>query len=330
MRASRRPRIAPRTDDVGAVRALVAVLAIVAAASSLGACRADARDASRPAGDDRPSAAAPAAPRDDFGRAIPIPASTAAAPARIVSLDPTTTELLFALGAGGRVVGRTHWDLYPDSARLVPDLGDGLRPNVERVLAARPSLVLLYASADNAPAADRLAAAGVPTLALRIDRIADFRRAALLVGAAIGDTARARTVIDSVDATLERVRRATAPLPHPRVFYALVDSPLYTIGGGSFLDELVTVAGGRNVYGDSPEASPQVSLEDVLRRDPDVVLAAAPSVAKILAAPAWRPLRAVREGRVVAVDEALVERPSVRLGEAALHLARLLHPDVRP
>ena len=294
-----------------------------------GACRRD-------AGDDAVAASAtrhrpPATrPLDDFGHPVPIPATPAAAPARIVSLNPTTTELLFALGAGPRLVGRTRFDLWPDSARLVPDVGDGIRPNVERVLAARPALVVLYASADNAAAAARLADAGIPTLALKVDRVADFRRAALLLGAAIGDTARARAVVDSVNASLDRVRRATAPLPKPRVFYALYDSPLYTIGAGSFLDELLTIAGGRNVYGDATQPSPQVALEDVMRRDPDVILAARASVPKILASPAWRPLRAVRERHVYAVDDALVERPSVRLGEAARHLARVLHPAVTP
>jgi ABC-type Fe3+-hydroxamate transport system substrate-binding protein len=330
----RAPRTAaPHADHAAArvLRARVVVACALAGASlSLGSCGGDARRGAS----DAPSTlqASPSErPLDDFGRAVPIPAARAAAPARIVSLNPTTTELLFALGAGPRLVGRTRFDLWPDSARLVPDVGDGLRPNVERVLAARPALVVLYASADNRPAADRLALAGVPTIALKVDRIADFRRAALLIGAAVGDTARARAVVDSVDRALDGVRRIAASTPRrPRVFYALYDSPLYTIGGGSFIDELLTIAGGRNVYGDSPLPSPQVSLEDVMRRDPDVVLAARASVPRILASPAWRPLRAVREGRVFGVDDALVERPSVRLGEAARHLAHLLHPDVVP
>src|SRR5690242_6377198 len=111
---------------------------------------------------------------DDFG--APVHAGSVQSPSRIVSLNPTTTEILFALGAGGRLVGRTHWDVWPDSARLVPDVGDGLRPNIEAVLARHPQLVVLYASADNQPAAQRLRDAGIDVLALKTDGIASFAR----------------------------------------------------------------------------------------------------------------------------------------------------------
>ena len=263
---------------------------------------------------------------DDFGDSVRI----GPRPARIVSLNPATTELLFALGAGPRLVGRTEWDLFPDSARLVPDLGDGIRPNVEAVLATRPDLVVLYASADNRAAARTLRAARVSTIALKIDRIADFRRAARLLGAATKEPARAATVIDSVDRTLARVRAATAGRRRPRVFWHIWEAPLITIGSGSFMNELVDVAGGENVYAFLPDVSPQVAMEDLVRRDPDAILAGPLRARALRADPAWRAMRAVRDGRVLVVDTMLVSRPSVRLGEAALSLARLLHPDLRP
>src|SRR6266850_5169590 len=111
--------------------------------------------------------------RDDFGQTITFDS----APKRIVSLNPTTTEIIFAIGAGSRLVGRTHWDSWPDSARFIPDIGDALRPNIEAVLNAHPDLVILYASSDNRPAADRLRKAGIPTIVLRVDSIAQFRSA---------------------------------------------------------------------------------------------------------------------------------------------------------
>jgi ABC-type Fe3+-hydroxamate transport system substrate-binding protein len=260
---------------------------------------------------------------DDFGDTVRL----TTAPARIVTLNPATTEILFALGAGPHVIGRTHWDSWPDSARLVPDLGDGLRPNVEAVLAARPDLVVLYASADNRDARERLRSAGVRTLALKIDRIADFRRATRLLGTMIGDTARAHKVVDSVDATLDRVRAATTPLPHPTVFWHVWDAPLIGVGGGSYMNELIEIAGGRNVYGSLPAPSPQLSFEDLLRRDPDVVLAGQSGVATLKGNGNWQTLRAVRTGHLFVMDTSLTGRPSVRLGEAATALARLLHPD---
>lgn len=274
------------------------------------------------------AACAPATPDarvlDDSGDPLP----TGTAYRRIVSLNPATTELLFALGAGDRVVGRTHWDAWPPEALQVPDLGDGIRPSVETVIAARPDLVILYATGDNKEAARALRAAGIAVMSLRTDLIADFERVARILGSAVGETDRARATVDSVRATLERVRRATAALPRPTTFMLSWENPLMTIGSGSFLSELVDIAGGRNVFGDLTDPSPQVSFEEVLRRNPDVVLGRPETASKLGENPRWRGLPAVREGRVLVMDTSLVGRPGVRLGEAAVSIAQLLHPGV--
>ena len=263
---------------------------------------------------------------DDFGDTTRIGAPRT----RIVSLNPSTTEVLFAIGAGGRVVGRTTWDLWPDSARLVPDLGDALRPNIEAVLAARPDLVLLYAREDNRAAAHAFRRAGIATLSLRNDRIADFARTTELIARASGDSVRARVVIDSVAATLARVRTAMATAPRVRVFWKVYDRPLLTIGRGSFMSELVAIAGGENLFDDLAAPSAAVTLEDVARRDPDLVLVAPGGEARLRASASWQAVRAVREGHLALVDTARVGRPGVRLGEAAVSLARLLHPGSAP
>lgn len=265
-----------------------------------------------------------AAPRtaDDFGDTL----SAGAPPRRIVSLNPSTTELLFAIGAGDRLVGRTTYDLWPVAARSVPDLGPGLRPNVEAVLAAHPDLVVLYASDDNREAARRLRAAGVQTAAFRVDRIADFERVTRALGVLTGDSAAARATVDSVRRTLDVVRTATASLPHPTVFWPLYDQPLLATGSGSYLNELIEIAGGRNIYGFMKEPSPRVTFEDLMQRDPDVVLTSPESRTRYLADPRWRALRALRDGHLLAVDTTLVLRPGPRLGEAARSMALLLHP----
>jgi iron complex transport system substrate-binding protein len=260
--------------------------------------------------------------RDDFGDSI----VAGPRPARIISLSPATTEILFALGAGDRLVGRTHWDTHPDSARRIPDLGNGIRPNIEALLAARPDLVVLYATDDNRDAARALHANGTSVIALRIDRVADFVRATTVLGLLTDESARARTVVDSVTATLARVRAATGGLPHPRVFLVANEQPLMALGAGSFVSELVDIAGGQNAFGDIAAPSPQVSFEEVLHRDPDVVMAA-PSLASVIRTdPRWRGLAAVRAGRVLDTDTTLVALPGVRLGEAAVSIARMLHP----
>ena len=261
---------------------------------------------------------------DDFGDSIAV----GRPPQRIVSLNPATTELLFALGAGDRLVGRTHWDVWPDAARAVPDLGAGIRPDVEVVLAAHPDLVVLYAGADNRPAAARLRSAGVRTVSLKVDRIEHFERAALVLGRILADTIGARHVVDTVLATLDSVRAATSVRRRPRVVWPVDISPLIVIGGGSFLNQLIDIAGGVNVYGDLAAVSPQLAVEDVHGRDPDIVLAGGSLGARIRGDPAWRALRAVREGALLEADETVMGRPSVRMGEAAVALARLLHPEL--
>ena len=289
-------------------------LAVTSLAIALCACGGD-----TPGG--RPSASLTV---DDFGDSIAV----GAPPRRIVSLNPATTELLFALGAGPRLVGRTHWDEWPAEALAVPDLGPGVRPNVEAVLAARPDLVVLYASEDNRAAAAQLRASDIATLSLKVDRIEHFERSAAILGRLLGDTARARAIADSVRATLDAVAARTQALPRPRVLWPVDVAPVIAIGAGSFLNQLVEIAGGANAYADMNAVSPQLSLEDVHARDPDIILANPQLVARIRADPAWRALRAVREGRLLEADEVLMGRPSVRMGEAAVALARLLHPEI--
>jgi iron complex transport system substrate-binding protein len=268
-------------------------------------------------------AAVTTAPRivDDFGDSVSLaPAS------RIASLNPTTTELFYALGAAGRLVGRDSYDEWPAAAKSLDDLGPGLSPNVEKILAAHPDVVVLYAANDNRGAARALRAAGVRVVGLKVDRIADFRRAAMTLGALAGDTTTARVVADSVERTLDRIRRATAGLPHPRVLWYLWDNPILVLGSGSYQSELLAIAGGENVYADRPEAAASVSLEDVLRRDPAVILVDPGKTALLRASPRWRNVAAVRANRLYEIDDALLNRPGVTLGMAALSLARILHP----
>lgn len=263
---------------------------------------------------------------DDFGDTIRL----ASPAARVVSLNPVTTELLFALGAGDRLVGRTHWDLYPAEAQHVTDIGDGMNPNVEAVLGQRPDLVLLYASESNRSAVAQLRAAGVATIAYRTDRIADLSRVVPVIAKALGVEAQGTLVTDTVVASIARVRAEHADsAPRVTAFWHIWTNPLLTIGRTSYLSELLDAAGGKNIFADLDAPSPQVTLEEIARRDPDVLLAGPVNAERIKNDPRWSAVRAVREGRVLVVDTTVVGRPGVRMGEAALSLRRLLHPDGR-
>jgi iron complex transport system substrate-binding protein len=261
---------------------------------------------------------------DDFGDTLRPPANVR----RIISLTPATTEILFALGAGPRLVGRGEYDRWPREALAIPDFGPGLRPNVEAIVAAKPDLVLLYASQDNRSAAQRLRQAGITTAAFKVDSIEQFDRTTRLLGRIIGDSARGALVADTVMRTLDSVRALTRGLRPVSVVIPSWDQPLIVIGGGSFVSQLVTIAGGRNVYDSLASPSPTVTFEDIVRRNPDAVLLGPEKAASIRSSNKWRALPAMRAGRVLVFDTSLVLRPAVRLGEGAVSLARLFHPQL--
>ncbi len=252
----------------------------------------------------------------------------AGAPTRLVTLGPTLTELVWALGAGDRLVGRSRWDTWPADVREVPDLGDAIRPNIERIVAARPDLVVLYPAGDNAPAIATLEGMGVRTLALRVDRIEDFLAAVDTLGHVLGARDRADSIVRAVQAALDSVRGLPALTPRPRVFVPAWLTPPITVGAGSFLSELIEIAGGTNVYADRAEPSFQVSFEDVVRRAPDLVLSSDETRGRLETTAPWSALGAVREGRIVPFDTLTMSQPSTRLGVAARTLANALRASV--
>jgi iron complex transport system substrate-binding protein len=242
--------------------------------------------------------------------------------ARVVSLQPTTTELLFAIGAGDRVIGRTAWCDAPAAALEVPSLGDGLNPNLEAIVAAQPDLVLLYPSALNDAAAARLGELGIAALRLRTDRLADVPRLARLLGHATGRDAAG----DSVAGRFERdLAAATTTRPDgPAVFILAWDQPLTTIGTGSFLSEMVERAGGRNVFAELASSAAPVSLEAVTARDPSLVLVPSAEVRDTAVRPEWNVVRAFRDRRVMYVTGSEYLRPTPRAPDAVRALAARL------
>ena len=263
---------------------------------------------------------------DDAGRRV-----TLAAPAaRVVSLAPSLTELLFAIGAGPQVVGRTTWCRYPAAATAVADVGDGLNPNLEAVAARRPDLVLLYHSPLNETAAAQLERLGIAAVLLRQDRHADVARHARLIGVLTGHAGAG----DSIGRGLDSLVARPAPPAAVRLAFVVWDAPPTVIGAGSYLDELVTLAGGTNAFHDLAAASATVSLETIADRDPDVIAILADSGAAVPPAwarrPEWRAVRAVRAGRFLVLSADLFGRPSPRAPEAVAELRRLLAREATP
>jgi ABC-type Fe3+-hydroxamate transport system substrate-binding protein len=245
----------------------------------------------------------------------------AAVATRVVSLSPAFTELLFAIGAGDVVVGRTDWCDFPPAARSVPSVGDGIAPNVEAILARRPDAVLVYASGANTAATAQLRAANIAVITLPMDVLDDVPAAARRLGQLTGRPTRADSLARTFAAALDSARAVAADGPVPRVMLLAWDQPPIVIGAGSFQHELVTLAGATNVFEDLPQPSGQVAIETIAARDPDAVLLLdAEAVPTWAARPEWRVVRAVREGLFLPVQGSEFARPSFR----ALDAVRML------
>ncbi len=262
---------------------------------------------------------------DDAGDsvAVRVPAT------RVVSLIPATTELLFAIGAGPAVVGRTQWCDHPPAARRVTDLGPGINPNLEAVLSVRPDLVILYNSAQHAAVAARLRELGIPALRLNTDALADVRRVGTLLGRLTGHVRDADSMSGAFDSALAAATVDAGRAPWPKVLLLVWEQPPMTLGRGSFLSELVERAGGENLFADISASSAPVSIEAVSARDPDLILTAAAGPASIARRPEWRAVRAVRERRFLHISGTEYDRPGPRSPGAIRALARRLREAVR-
>lgn len=263
--------------------------------------------------------------RDDVGRRVALhePAQ------RIVSAVPSATELLVALGAADRLIARTAYD---GDARLahLPSLGRDIHPGIEAVLALRPDLVIAQPDEAGRGLVAGLDAVGVPVYAADVHRqrvagiAATARRLALL----IGEAARGDSLAAAIEGGLDSLRRAIPPGPRPSVLYLVWHQPAYAAGAGSYAHELIEAAGGANVLGDVRLEWPEVGLEEIVRRDPDYLVVPSGRDALrpewLAELPGWRELGAVREGRVIVVDNGLFNRPGPRVVEAARVLAAAL------
>jgi iron complex transport system substrate-binding protein len=272
---------------------------------------------------------AAAAPNAGGCAAAPVEARGAAR--RVVALLPAAAEIVVALGAADRLVARTDYDTHPALVGL-PSVGGGLTPSLERLALLRPDLVVTWPDNASRALVPHLRALGAEPLAVETETVEDVLWTACELGRRVGRLAAADSLVRALRAELDAVRRAVEGRPPPSVLYVVWHDPPTVAGHGSFIDALVGIAGGRNAFADARGLWPQVSLEAVVDRQPDVLVLpraeGGPSAADLARAPGWRELRAVRDGRVVLVDRDLFHRPGPRLGQAARRLAEGLHPEI--
>jgi cobalamin transport system substrate-binding protein len=270
---------------------------------------------------------------DDLGHPFSRPARP---PERIVSMAPNITEILFALGLGGRVAGVTRFCDYPPEAQRLPRIGGLVDPNAEIVRSLDPDLVIAFRG-NPLRLVDRIRKLGLPVFVLDIGRsLDDLPGLITKIGRVTATEARAeslaaglRTRLAAVDAALERTAG------RPKVFVLLYGQGLWTCGGESYVNDLIGRAGGTNVASALPKKWALYKREGIIRDDPDVVFILARSAAdfaagrdRLAAIPGIGAVSAVRTGRIYEIDENAASRFGPRLVDVLDRMAALLHPDL--
>ncbi|AGP41647.1 ABC transporter substrate-binding protein [Sorangium cellulosum] len=260
--------------------------------------------------------------------------------ARVVSLSPSTTEAVFAIGAGAALVGRSrHCDHPPEVLRL-PSVGGYADPSIEAIIALSPTLVVGARGPAGPALEEALRGHGIATCFPETESLAQIEEMLAELGRRLDAAPGAEQAIARIRARRQEVEQAVKGRPRVRVALLFDTSPIFAAGPGSFADELIRLAGGENAIARGG-AYPSISVEHLLALDPDVLLdgtagaegadapgaQGAPRLAVLRDAPGWRSLRAVREGRVRPLRTDTVLRPGPRIGDGLAEVARALHGD---
>lgn len=264
--------------------------------------------------------------RRDDERPAPTPTPTSAPAHRLISLTPSATEVVAALGATGSLVGVDDYSIFPAEVTRLPKVGSFLAPNLETIVALKPTLVIV--DDVHGQTAGALGDAGIATVECAIHALPDVKTALRTLGARLGKATEADRVVDEIDGALDRAA-AARPARRPRVL-AVIDREagglgnLVTAGRGSWVDELLAVVGGENVLSAAGVRYPKISTEEVLRTRPEVILDLSYAARQSIAP--WQALDvpAVITGRVRALDQPYLIAPSPRVAEALAALGKAI------
>jgi iron complex transport system substrate-binding protein len=267
------------------------------------------------------SAAADVSVTDDLGRKVELKQPAR----RIVTLAPFLTELVYSAGAGARVVGVSAYSDWPPEARKLPQVASAAGNSIESIAALSPDLVLAWSDSIRPEDVERIARLGPRVYVARARGLADVPRLLGAIGTLAGvDTA---AVAATYDVRLERLRAEYAARPEIGVFLEIWDHPLTTVSGRHFMNEALAICGARNLFADLPGVAPEVSWEEVYKRDPPVVVGVGSAATAAQFRAAWQAhptLAAVRSGRLVFVDPDRLQRPTVRTPSGIAELCAAL------
>jgi len=269
---------------------------------------------------------------DDMGREVRLPRK----PERIISLTPSSTEFLFALGLGEKVVGVSEYCNYPPEALAIAKAGDFVQPNIEQIIALAPDFVI--SDPLQREQFSRLEELEIPFIALYSTSLDDVFAALDLLGRATGAEEEAFLLADEMRrkfAAIEgMIRNSSETDKKVRVYYEISAVPLMSVGSKTVIHDLIEAAGGENIFGDLEMTYPQVSAEAVLERDPEIIVF--PDYhgtegflsEEMMQRPGWSDVSAIKSNRLYGMDADLISRPGPRVAEAAEVLAGLFYPDL--
>ncbi|CUI08166.1 cobalamin-binding protein [Massilia antarctica] len=260
---------------------------------------------------------------DDTGRRVVL-----AAPAqRIVSMAPHVTELLFAAGGGARVVGAMSYSDYPPAARTIPLVGDNSQIDIERVLALKPDLLVVWQSGNTARQLEQLRQLGIPMFYSEPARMDQVAASMLRFGQLLGTEPVAQAAAASFRARIAALAARYSKRAPVKVFYQVWEKPLYTLNGQQIASDAIRLCGGENIFAALAVKAPAVGIEAVLQADPEAIVGSEPHDASERGLAMWAPyktLLAVRQGNLFTLDGELLTRAGPRLPDGAAILCEKL------
>jgi iron complex transport system substrate-binding protein len=266
--------------------------------------------------------------KDALGREIPVPAP----PKRLIALAPNLTEILYALGLGDRVVGVTNHCNYPPEASLKPKVGSYIHLNVEQIINLSPDLVIGTVDGNERYVLDLLEQARIKVFFVNPRDVRQAIETIFTVGLVCGVPERARQISGQLTLRVNRVVEATSAGKRPLVFLQIHIQPIMTVNRNTVHHDLIHLAGGENMAADEPVTYPRISLEEVIRRKPEVILISSMEREGRFEKARqdwlqWTSIPAVQKGRVHLIDSDLIDRASPRVVDGLEIMAKLLHPE---
>lgn len=263
--------------------------------------------------------AAPITVTDDFGGQVNLPAPAS----RIVSLSPGATEMLFAAGAGDQIVATVEFSDEPPAAQKITRIGDSVAIDIERLIALRPDVVIIWPGGNNAAQVQKVERLRIPTFRHRVDTLEQLPDSVRRLGELAGTQPIANAAADEIERKLNALRSRYEQRSKVRVLMQVWNRPIYTVGGKQLISDALRVCGARNIFEDLSELSPSVEIEAIIARDPDLIIAAGKPTVAAEWAEGWRKfpsLRAVRHGNVVIFEDQRLSR----LGPSVVDATKLL------